>query len=272
MALTNYDEYIDRLRDNRTADYQTSVAIARPQRWAALWPSFVPAPTIPSSSIALNSDSPQAIGPIPNIGTGSLAMLGARANPGGAAGVSVMAIDLLNVQGGLSGTLTTAQTTNLPTTPLTRYTDGYGVMAALIVHTNIGTTATTVSASYTNSDGVSGRLTTPTAIGGAAASLHSAARSFILLPLQGGDNGVRSVEAVSLQGTTGTVGNFGVCLFKPLAIQPLNNVEGAHVIDAVSSGGFGGALSPISSSACISLVASANVAQTVNGTFILGEI
>jgi hypothetical protein len=42
----------------------------------------------------------------------------------------------------------------------------------------------------------------------------------IILPLQEGDSGVRSVESVTVLATTGTAGNFGVTLFKPLLYLP----------------------------------------------------
>jgi hypothetical protein len=38
----------------------------------------------------------------------------------------------------------------------------------------------------------------------------------ILCPLQNDDTGVQSVEGVTVLATTGTAGNFGVTLFKPL--------------------------------------------------------
>lgn len=119
-------------------------------------------------------------------------------------------IDRLSHQGGLSGTVTTAQTTNLPTAALTRYTSGVGVYAALEVYTAVGATDALWTVSYTNQAGTAGRTAswlmadTP---GG---------NSFHPIPLVGSDTGVRSVESVTLTPSTGTAGNFGVTLFKPL--------------------------------------------------------
>lgn len=127
-------------------------------------------------------------------------------------------IDRLSHQGGLSAIVTTAQTTNLPTAALTRYTDGIGVMMGLTIYTIIGTTATTVTVSYTNELGTAGRISQATAFGGTA--FREAAR-FILLPLQVGDQGVRSVQSVTVLATTGTAGNFGVTLFRPIAVLPV---------------------------------------------------
>jgi hypothetical protein len=126
--------------------------------------------------------------------------------------------DRLSHQGGLSGIVTTAQTTNLPTSALTRYTSGEGVMAAVEIYGQIGTTATTFTASYTNSGSTSGRTTLATAIGGTG---NREVGRFIIFPLQQGDTGVEAVASVTVLATTGTAGNFGVTLFKPLACWPI---------------------------------------------------
>ena len=132
---------------------------------------------------------------------------------------SFILIDRLSHQGGLSGTATGAQTTNLPTAALTRYTSGVGVMAALEVYSAVGASATTASVSYTNQDGTSGRTSKDVAFGGADDG-NTGQRRFIILPLQDGDTGVRSVESVTLAASTGTAGNFGVTLVKPILLLP----------------------------------------------------
>jgi hypothetical protein len=128
-----------------------------------------------------------------------------------------MICDRLSHQGGLSGTTTTAQTTNLPTAALTRYTDGVGVMAALEIYSAVGSTATTVVCSYTNTDPTSGQLTQPMVFGG---TNDLAAGRMILFNLASGDKGVRAVANVDLVASTTTAGNFGVTLFRPLLMMP----------------------------------------------------
>lgn len=124
-----------------------------------------------------------------------------------------MLVDRLVHQGGLSGTVTSEQTTNLPTAALTRYTDGAGVHIGLQIYTALGSTSVTVTARYTNQAGTGSRVTP-------AISLPSSppAAAFFPLPLQEGDTGVRSVEGVTLSASTLTAGNFGVTLYKPLGI------------------------------------------------------
>lgn len=184
----------------------------------------------------------------------------------------VMLIDRLSHQGGLDGTLTSAQTTNLPTAALTRYTSGVGVFAALEVYTAVGTTTTTATMSYTNQTGTSGRTSKSVVFGGSSAG--ATARAIIIMPLQDGDTGVRSVESVTLAGTTGIAGNFGVTLFKPLMMLPLQGLIGDKqtVYDAFLGGAS--VLNEIQDGCCLNffgrMASSASVFVTGDITFIEG--
>ena len=137
---------------------------------------------------------------------------------GASAAGTLIVYDRLCHQGGLSGTSATEQTTNLPTAALTRYTDGAGVQIWLEIFTQIGTTATTITASYTNQAGTDSRTTQQANWG--ATGLREAQR-LVRLPLASGDTGVRAVASVTAAGTTGTAGNFGVVLAKPLLTIPI---------------------------------------------------
>lgn len=128
--------------------------------------------------------------------------------PGG-----VAICDRLCHSGGLSGIVTTEQTTNLPSAALPRYMDAIGVMAALDVYSGLGTSATTATIRYTNSAGVANRTSKPLVI---PASLGAGQRR--VFALQDGDVGVQSVEGVTFAGSTGTAGNAGITLFKVLAL------------------------------------------------------
>jgi hypothetical protein len=266
MALTDFDEYVDKLKENRVADFSTStIRIVRPN---ANWQYFNPAPATPTTSVALDKNSAQSMGPIPAVSTGKLTMLGARISTTNYGAASMMVVDLLNVSGGLNGTLTTPQTTNLPTAALTRYTSGEGVMAGIVVYT-IGTTQTTVTISYTNSAGVSGRTSTATIIGG---GFYREVGILIPIPLQGADKGFRSIESVTLAGTTGSAGNFGVCMFKPLAMISLESATGAMPLDSVSTGCIINSLCEIHPDACLTVSAVTVVNFSITGALILGEV
>ena len=131
---------------------------------------------------------------------------------------SVIVYDRLVHTGGLSGTTTTAQTTNLPTSALTRYTTGVGVEPWLEIYTQIGATGTTVSCSYTDDGGTAGN-TSPSATFGNTGFRE--AQRILPLPLAVGDRGVRAVASVTVLATTGTPGAFGVTLAYPLAVIPV---------------------------------------------------
>lgn len=122
---------------------------------------------------------------------------------------SVRLYDRLAHIGSLDGTVTTAQTISSFSAPAGRYDDGVGNTILLEILTQIGATPTTVTASYTDQAGNAGHITQAVAIGGTNdREIHRT----IELPLASGDTGVRSVQSVTLAGTTGTAGSIGVVL------------------------------------------------------------
>lgn len=119
--------------------------------------------------------------------------------------------DRLRHISGLSGTTTTAQTTN--GTAITRYTNGQGNEIWVEIYTQIGATGTTATCAYNDQDNNS--ATSPAfAIG---ATGFREAQRIIRVPLDSGDYGVRDVSNIDLVASTATAGNFGVNLVHPLA-------------------------------------------------------
>lgn len=221
MAITDYASYLDMQKnpDTRigfTKNHNTTVL----SRISSLWTTSPFAGATPTTSTALTSASTGAFEQFRRATAGDrrlvYASLGGTVTPGSIGGAYILC-DRMNHSGGMSGIVTTAQTTNIPTAALTRDTGGDGVFMALEIYTAIGSTATTVSASYTNQAGTAGRTSPLTDFGGTG---FNAGSRFIILPLQQGDTGVRSVESVTVTATTGTAGNFGVTLFKPLITFP----------------------------------------------------
>jgi hypothetical protein len=271
MAIIDFNEYIDRLEENRTADFFGG--FARSLRLSAIFNSFQPSPSTPTTSIVTDKNSLQSISPIPAISSGRLTFLGGRfsamptsTNAGGSAGIM---IDLLNINGGLNATITTPQTTNLPTATLTRYTSGEGVMAGIVIYTQIGNGLTSITINYTNQAGTSGRTSTPTTFGQTGFRENNI---FIPIPLQAGDKGIRSIESVTISATTGTAGNFGVCLYKPLAMISFESTTGQAPLDSVSSGCIIGSLCEIQANACLTFIGNATTNSTnLSGAVILSE-
>lgn len=168
----------------------------------------------------------------------------ARQSRVGAAGI--LFLDRLSHQGGLSGTSVATQTTNLPTAALTRYTSGVGVMAFVEIYTTVGTTASTLSCSYTNSAGTAGRTSPALQFGGTG---DRTLRTIIPIPLQVGDVGVKSVESVTLSISTGTVGDFGITLAKPLFAIPGWEEAQQFTYDGVKD--LGASFESIAADACL---------------------
>ncbi len=230
-AITNLDDYVARLtastqetvwwwKDNRI----DGVAIPSSQqgRWLDLWkhsgqPSHGDTP--PTSAAAPTRETAGALGQT-NPGGGEELYLNSLSVCGGVNAATtvgcLMVYDRLVHISGLSGTVTSAQTVG---GTLTRYTgaEAAGNVAMVTVYTLIGTTVTTVTANYTNENGTSGRTSEPQQTGGTGYREQGRA---ILLPLAAGDRGIRSVESVTLLGTTGTAGDFGVSIIRPIAIVP----------------------------------------------------
>lgn len=207
-----------------TAKSATTVVAARSY---ASWLAAPDAGSAPTTAVVPTNATTGALGPQRT--TSAASRIAAVAT--GASGVGGMLVlcDRLSHQGGLSGTTTTAQTTNLPTAALTRYTGGDGVWIALDIYSAVGTTGTTVTATYTNQAGTGSQVTPSASFG--ATGFNAASRR-IILPYQQGDTGARSVESVLLAGTTGTAGNFGVTLLKPLLCVPLLADWDARELDA----------------------------------------
>lgn len=146
---------------------------------------------------------------------------------------SFIVYDRLMHCGGLSGTVTTAQTVQGdPASPaLTRYNTNstcVGNMIMVEVYTTIGSTARTITASYTNQAGTSGQTSVATTIGSTGFNGQSRA---IILPLAAGDTGVQAVKEVTLSASTGTAGNFGVSIIRPLAITGFADSGGSGFRD-----------------------------------------
>jgi hypothetical protein len=117
--------------------------------------------------------------------------------------------------GGLSGTLTTDQTVqgSTPSPALTRNTGGAGNHIFYEIYTQVGSTSRTLTVTYTDQDGNTGQTATIN-IGGTDFAAQTRVQR---IPLAAGDTGVRAVEKVALSASTGTTGNFGITIGRPLA-------------------------------------------------------
>ena len=265
MPINNYEDYLSQISLQNAESFQSNITGATVARLMLISRFFPTGFSVPSSSIALDNTSLYGIN---NnlLGTSELLLLRGRLDSLGTS--TLIVADLLNISGGLSAIVTTEQTTNLPTAPLTRYTNGEGVFAGLIIWTAIGGTITTVSINYTNQNGISERISPFVSFSSSVISERNVGRIF-LMPLASGDTGVRAVKSLTLSASTGTAGDFGVILFKPLAMMA---VSSSQAIDAVSTGGFTGSLCKIFPNACLSgFLCPSATTQTISGSLFFGQ-
>ena len=158
---------------------------------------------------------------------------------------TVMFYDRLGHMGGMSGTTTTAQNTNAGSAgTITRYTTGERNWAWAEIYTALGATATTYTCSYVNQAGTA-KTSTPMVIGGTS---HTEINRIVPMSLASGDYGVRSVTSLTLAATTGTAGNFGVTIGRPLFFLPIGSTN-----TAVSRSYIDGSLPQILAGACIAM-------------------
>jgi hypothetical protein len=274
MAILDYASYVSKTRapfespqliktvnSAGNAGYMTSLWKQPPTGTAGATPG---APAVPTRATA------GALGQF-NGGTLRLlqAIVGAAANSANPNNGVLFICDRLSHQSGLSGTALGAQVTNLPTAALTRYTTGVGVQAAFEIYAGVGAAGQTITASYTNTTPTAGQTSQAIAFGGSG---YQDVARFLPIPLQLGDTGVVSVESATLSGSTTGAGDFGVTLFKTLAMFPLLGSGSRQMSDAVLN--WAGLAPQILTDACLFGVMVCNTAGRTpdfSATFIMGE-
>lgn len=159
---------------------------------------------------------------IPSLGAlkgyiGKVALLGVTAN-------TWIIYDRIGHMGGLSGTVTTAQTVNVDLVTASGNGRCSSVGADtewfIDVYTDLGSTGVNATVNYNNQSDAA-----QNAVAIALGATPRAARIFQIMP-NGGDS-IKKVNSVTLSGTTGTAGSFGVTARKRLCSvgQPLANVS-----------------------------------------------
>jgi hypothetical protein len=123
---------------------------------------------------------------------------------------AILVYDRLLHWGGGDGTDTLSQTVG---GSLTRNTGGVGNQIWVEIYSDVGATTRTITATYTNQAGTGSRSATAD-IGG---TRFNEAGTAIPMSLQSGDTGVQSVQSVILSASTGTAGDFGITIARPIA-------------------------------------------------------
>jgi hypothetical protein len=226
-ALTDLSDLINRLSGGNDGSPETLFYHKVPRvsgvaatatisgRAASLWtydgyPATGPVPT----SGAIPTLASQGAIPFTAPGGGREKFLISKGVSGSVAGTFLLYDRLFHI-GGLSGTSTGAQTvqSSSPSPALTRNTSGAGNMVFYEIYTQIGTSNATLTMTYIDQDGNTGQTST---INIGATGFREVTRAQ-RIPLAAGDSGVRAVESIQLNTTTGTAGNFGITIAQPLA-------------------------------------------------------
>jgi hypothetical protein len=118
---------------------------------------------------------------------------------------TLVVFDRLAHISGLSGTTITAQ--NVLATAITRNTNGVGNFIFGEIYTQVGGTATTITANYTNQAGVAGQTSQAVVFGNTG---RREAQRFFEISLAAGDTGVQAVNTVTVLASTLVAGNFGI--------------------------------------------------------------
>lgn len=260
MSIADFDTYKER-RDNpwrreRITKAATTVVAGRS---FSLWKA-AGLPTVgdtPTTAVTCDRTSNGALGQLNSSGTQRIlkALFGTMTNASG----MVTIVDRLAMSGGLSGTVAgSTVTTNLPTPALPRHTDGVGVMAAVEVYTQIGTTGSVITASYTDTTDA-GTDSMAFSIGGTG---RREAGCMLLMPVREGYVGVKTITASYLLASTLTAGAFGYTLFYPLISVPIGAVHRLYNDEAGGLLGLGSWFPTIETNACLALIAHMSGAST----------
>ena len=191
---------------------------------ASLWrgTGFPAQGAVPGAAAICNASTTGALPLAPRTGAQER-IISSVAFMGGAVGHTFLIEDRLGHMGGLSGTVTTAQTVsldihaNIATNNLAERvgaSDYSEIEWYLEWYTATGSTAATPTASVTFNDGTTGTVNAWVLGATALPASVAASRRYKLATTNG--KYIRSVESVTLSATTGTAGSFGVTAVRRL--------------------------------------------------------
>lgn len=266
MTISTRDQLIDALGNNssRLVIDKASIASQAAGTFVSLWRATgQPGQgAIPAAAAVCDNTLTGALGFTQQVAPAT--SYGAWANA--VCSNSAMTLELhdrLMHMGGLSGTLTTAQTVNLDVNANlasgnldkrkgdSNFSD---IQWWLEWYTATGGTAVTATVSVTYNDGTTGTLSAP---------LAATRPASFMLPLNGlipaaaAGKYIRDVDSVQLSATTGTAGSFGVTATRPRMTMPLLLANKMEVFDWAALG-----LPEVANSSCLFLIALTSTTST----------
>ena len=143
-------------------------------------------------------------------------------------------LDRLWHNGGITITSTSSQSITSPTWPArddNGATLGDGLLCAVEVSSVTGAGTPTITIGYTNSANTSGR----TATNWMATTATTVSHSMFPIGLQAGDNGIRSIQSITLSASW-TSGAINVVVYRVLGVTLINAATGGGMIDGLTGG------------------------------------
>jgi Flp pilus assembly protein TadG len=249
MAITTIDGIISGISSgiNRLPVYKPQISNAASGQFFSLWKSTGGFPIIgntPTNSEYCDNSTAGALA-FNYIGSPASIYIGKLSFVNTVNGLCLI-YDRLSMMGGLSGTVTTAQTVNLDAeTPKTqnRFANYNELEWFVEWYSDTGSSAVTMTVTYTNQSGTGNRTTTVS-----LAATMRASRMLQIAP-SNGDTGIKSIQSITLSGTTGTAGNFGITALKRISSVGFQS-SGVPIIFDFTQCGF----PEIKSNTCLSFV------------------
>ncbi len=253
LALYTVEDRVDWLKTPTVAlDNVTGTLLST---WAV--PGVPDAAAIPGAAATCSSSTPGAL-PFRAITAGKKRYITTGQGTGRRPGVNFpnspdtfLYYDRLVEAGGLSCTVTTAQTVNTPTLPA-RLNSSTGVdVEAFLENYQTVTTPATVTATIVYTDSTNSSRTTTVSFTPPAGAATT--KTFVLpIPAAAGAVGWKSIQTVQLSGAAAaTAGNFGVTLAYRILMTP--STVNSHLPNA-QYGPMDGCLAPIHDDACVWIV------------------
>jgi hypothetical protein len=198
----------------------------------------------------------QTLGAIPLNSWGAATCYFAKVVVAGSVTGTIYIGDRLWHNSGLSGNTTTVQPINGPN--ITRNLNKPNFLF-IEIYSTLGVTVTTATITYTNLQGVANRTAT--------AQIPTSSGAGQLIPVSILDSGVLSIQSVSLNTATGTVGDFGLVIVNQIELIPIGS---ANI--AVRLGIYDMALPQIDTDACLFFYQQCNSGGSVafNGNMLFG--
>ena len=155
----------------------------------------------------------------------------------------------------------TGAITGLDATSRLDDTTGLGDGAQIMIETqsNFSAASNSFRIQYTNQNGLTGRIT-PVVTTRSSALVGNIATDTLFVPLQSGDTGVRSIQAIT-QSTGTATGQMAICLVKQLVDVPMSQRGTLVHRDMIADLQF---CPPVNNNACLNIIFYTTAASTEN--------